>query len=181
MQTAYILNPENQICRTEGPWDEFALQNDGAEAIEDKVVGHSIWNFTVGFEVQSFLNAVFFFVRRSGAMFETKYRCDSSDSQRLFSMAVSPIADGGVRVDHELLRQFEPQPAGKLAVLEHHRCFNRCSMCCHFKVGNEWIDPFATPEEAFFPKSHTICPSCKNSARESLGIIIDFPRHSRSE
>lgn len=179
METAYILNHESRIDRVEGSWNEFASQNDGAEAFAEKVVGHSIWNFTAGFEVQSFLNAVFFFVQRSNAVFETKYRCDGNDTYRLFSMTVSPSDEGGLRVSHKLLQKNKNESPGKLVMLENHRCLNRCSMCCHFKVGNEWIDPFAHPEERFFPKSYTICPSCKGAARKRLGRVVEFRNSHR--
>ena len=178
METAYFLGHECRIRRVEGCWNEFASQNEGTEAFAEKVVGRSIWDFTAGFEVQSFLDAVFLFVHRSKSVFETKYKCDSADTFRLFSMTVSHADDGGIRVSHKLLQQNQRNAPGKLAALENHRCLNRCSLCRHFKLGNEWINPFAHPDEKFFPNSHTICPSCSATVRKELGLVLDFPVRS---
>lgn len=180
MNTIYVLDNENRIIGTGGAWDEFAQQNDGAAALSEKVVGHRLWDFVEGFEVQSFLNAFLISVRTNQAEFDTIYRCDGDDIRRLFLMTATPLQHGLVQVQHQLLRQSDLVRSSKGTNINHDRCYNRCSMCCHFMVGGEWVDPFVFPEQLYFTDSHVICPSCKVEARRYLEEMVKFEKKSRT-
>lgn len=180
MRTSYTIDREYKIVSVDGLWDDFAAKNDGAMAMADQVIGRSIWEFVVGFEVQSFLNAVIFSVRQKNLEFESLYRCDSPDTPRLCRMNAISLPHGLVRVEHTLLGHPQLRPLYNVRSLVDRRCVNRCSMCCSFKVGDDWIDSFANPEKNFFPKSHVVCPTCKGEARRGLGEIIRLTGSRRS-
>lgn len=176
MKTSYTVDQDHRIICVGGSWDDFAAQNDGANAMAEQVIGHSLWKFTDGFEVQSFLNAIIFSVRQKNQVFTTLYRCDGPNTPRLFRMTATPLSQGHVQVDHALLEtpQFPFSPS--VVALVRNVCNNRCSMCCSFKVGEDWIDPFAHPETRFFPDSHVVCPACKGLAREGFGQVVEMQR-----
>lgn len=174
MVTSYTLDRDNRIICLGGSWDDFALKNDGSNAMAEKVIGHSLWNFVEGFEVQSFLNAIFFAVRQKNQPFSTLYRCDTSNKARLFKMTATPNSLGHVHVGHQLIEPPRIAAPSSVMTLDSIMCSNRCSMCCSFKVDEEWVDPFAYPETEFFPYSHVICPSCKALAREGLGEVVQM-------
>jgi hypothetical protein len=169
MDTSYTLNGYNKITAVGGAWDDFASDNDGQSAIATSVIGGMIFDFIDGFDTASFLNAIFFAVRSKHAEFYTTYRCDSAGEKRLFRMHVSPLMNGGLKVDHTLIGNRVISTPTTVLPLRQAACENRCSICCNFKVADEWIDPFSQPDVAFFPESHTVCPNCKTLLRADLG------------
>ena len=40
----------------------------------------------------------------------------------------------------------------------------RCSICCSFLLGENWIDPFSQHDIQFFARSFAVCPACKKQA-----------------
>ena len=176
MRNYYTLNDENTIVEVGGTWDDFALDNDGPAAVADQVIGRPLWDFVKGFELVSFLSAVNYAVRDTGSYFETLYRCDSPDSLRLFRMTVSRLARDGLQVRHTLIKQSPTSLAAGSTQLDGFRCENRCSKCCRFRVGEQWIDSYAYPDTELFPQTHVICPICRAKAGDSLGEIINIKR-----
>jgi len=175
METSYTVDRDQRITCVGGSWDAFATQNDGTEAMAEKVIGHSLWDFVAGFEVQSYLNAVLFAVRQKSHEFVTQNRCDDRNTARLFRMTASPLSDGRVKVSHLLLEQPQIQFPPNPKVLKTFVSHSRCSICCSFKIEEDWVDPFAYPGTQFFPSSHVVCPACKGLAREGLGEVVQMP------
>jgi hypothetical protein len=140
-------------------------------ACGQSVVGKSLWNYVKGCETASFLNAVLFAVRYKQHPFETTYRCDSPNQPRLFRMHVEPCSDEKLVVRHVLLSMGAAR-SPKVIAFEKWMGGSRCSMCCHFRVGDEWLDPFDAPDTKFFPSEHVICPDCKLAARAALGEAV---------
>lgn len=169
MKTSYDLDRDNCIKGVGGDWNAFAQKNGGTDALADLVLGRALWEFVSGYETQNFLNDILFAVRANDEEFTTLYRCDSPERSRLLRMTARPIGNGGVRVSNKLL---ESNPLGTQSAiirLDQRRCFNRCSICCRFKVGEDWIDPFASPEREYFPDSHVVCPECRAETAKKLG------------
>lgn len=168
MNTHYILDRENFILETGGDWDSFAEANGGHDAKSHRVLGRPVWDFVDGNEVTSFLNAVFFWCRRTDATFTTTYRCDSPTEARLFTLCVSPRDHGNLHVASEL-RSVRPAKLNLVPGIIDDIHEARCSGCCRYRIGTEWIDPFTQPGSRFVPTGHVVCPSCKNAARRAMG------------
>lgn len=180
MYTSYTLDNTNRIIDVGGDWDDFAHQNDRAGAVSANVIGKSIWDFISGFDVQNFLSAVIAFVRVREEEFDTLYRCDSAETPRLCRMEVTPLDDNTVEVKNVLLQHPEIAPASNVLELDHNRCFNRCSKCCRFKIGEDWIEAFAYPHANLFPDSHVLCPDCKVEIRADMGEVVDISTARRN-
>lgn len=162
----YVLDTHDVIAETGGQWDDFAYENNGAAAATGNVLGHSLWSMIQGREMRSFLNGVFFWCRQERVGFESLYRCDSPDEARLFRMIVESHDNGFLWVGH----RFVTSSRKSMSVVELSERLQgaRCDMCCYYKVGNEWIDPFAHPAPHDFPSKNVLCPSCKREARNGL-------------
>lgn len=162
----YVLDTHDVLAETGGCWDDFAYENDAPDAVNDAVIGHSLWGMIGGAEMKSFLNAVFFWCRQERVGFESLYRCDSPDEARLFRMIVESHDNGFLWVGHRLVSSSRKP----MAVVDMTQRLNgaRCDMCCHYKVGDDWIDPFVSPAPHDFPSRNVLCPTCKREARNGL-------------
>ena len=173
--TFYILDRHDHVVETGGQWDDFARMNDAPGAARASVYGRNLWDMIDGREMRSFLNAIFFWCRREAVGFESLYRCDSPDVSRLYRMIVHPREDGHLWVGHRFVSSsLKPSP---VADLTERLCGARCSMCCHYKVGEDWIDPFVSPAPHDFPSAHVLCPVCKANARDGLFDLGDLNVH----
>lgn len=162
----YVLDSHDFIAETGGDWDRFARDNQGLRAASDRVVGHSLWDMIDGAEMRSFLNGIFFWCRRERVGFDSLYRCDGPDEARLFRMIVESHDNGFLWIGH----RFVTSNRKPVAVVDLTDRLNgaRCDMCCHYRVGDAWIDPFTQPSPHDFPSSNVLCPSCKREARNGL-------------
>lgn len=164
----YQVDSDDRIIGVSESWDSFALDNDGKAATAHKVLGTLLWDHIHQFEVKSYLNAIFFSVRQKGEIVCLPYRCDSLMQSRAFLMTVRPLSYGGLCIEHDEVKT--SLALVKKAPLELHSYYShmKCSVCCSFKVGDEWVDPFSEPLEIDFPKGLGICPKCKAEAAAVL-------------
>ena len=173
MTTTYRLNRHDIITDVSGPWDEFALENDGQEAVADNVLNRPIWDFIHEFEVCAYLAAVFSTSRQFSETIELPYRCDSPKTRRIFSMKVFPLANFGLEVIHTLQRQvaFSNTRAESLELLALHST-KRCSICCALKVNNTWIDMTVRPKGFEFPRGLGLCDKCKKERIVAIKNVV---------
>jgi len=177
--TSYTLDKNNTLIDIDGPWDQFAEQNNGENARAEQVLGRSIWEFIEGFETLCYLNAIFSAVRKKQRPFHSLYRCDSPEEKRIFEMQVLPLHGTQITVIHRLQETRLFKDIDNVADLSKLKSEKRCSICARFEVGGAWIVPLARPPEQFFPKSYTVCPDCRLAAKteiEGLPVakIFDF-------
>ncbi|MEP3636184.1 MAG: hypothetical protein ABJN14_02870, partial [Paracoccaceae bacterium] len=100
--TGYVISSDDRIVSVSGNWDVFALDNSGPEAQAKNVVGHSLWHFVSGSETQSFLNALFFHVRRTGQPVILQYNCNSPDRFRAADMEIRLLDGQHLEVLHDM-------------------------------------------------------------------------------
>lgn len=163
-QSSYTLGGDGTILCIGGEWDQFAQSNDGQRAMMDNVIGTTIWNHVHGFETCSFLNAVFFAVRKTGLPISLPYRCDGPTERRDFSMTISPLDGMKVKIDHFRIMHVEAGVVSPVVSLTDRHTSDICAVCCSFKIGDTWGDPFARPHESEFPRGLGRCPECKRRA-----------------
>lgn len=170
-KNSYTIDKKNKIVGTSSTWDEFALENDGGEIVSKKVIGRSIWNFVKGDHTRMWLQTVFELVRLKGESIERPYRCDSPDVRRFMKMNISPLPDGKIKLEHEILKteererpvvfKYSPESGSKIRF--------RCSLCGKIKVGNDWAEPDESDYKEIIQKyggiivAYTICPECKTT------------------
>ena len=125
-------------------------------------------DFVQGSEVIAFLNTLFFWCRFENRTYETLYRCDSRDTPRLFRMTIEPLADEHLMVEHRLISESkrDTQQTGA----RKQKFFGpKCSICCRFNIGSDWIDPFAGIPGDYQETDHVFCPECRS--RLSAGLV----------
>ncbi|MEP5727785.1 MAG: hypothetical protein ABJL67_00285 [Sulfitobacter sp.] len=169
----YKLDHQDRICETGGNWDQFALENNGPGAVGSQVYGSSIWDAIKSFEVQSYLNALFFSARQKNSVVSLLYRCDSFYEPRLFMMRIIPTEGQGLIVEHQSRFIAIEEPKGSLVSLVSRHSDVKCASCCSIRIDGEWVDPFVQPLEGDFPKGLGLCKKCKEKAISVLSKVPD--------
>lgn len=156
----YVLNARNVIEDAGGGWDQIALENGGYSAIRSKIMGTSIWDHIATMEVAAYFNALLFSARETDHVVSLPYRCDSPVEPRLFKMHVSPEGQGVLKVEHHA-QPISFENSRTPVKLDSLHSSEKCSICCAFKVGEQWVDPYSQPSKLEFPQGVGMCPSCK--------------------
>jgi hypothetical protein len=160
MDLTYGLNAENRIVATSETWDSYALSHEGSECVSRLILYRSIWDFIAGEEMREFLGSVFEECRSREQDFSTLSRSNGPSEQRLLQMTVRPGTLGTIFVHHELIAT-SCKPSNEPVNLARHRSLQQCSICERIRIGENWISLQAVPNSRMFPRSHTVCPSCK--------------------
>lgn len=172
LSSYYVLDAFDRIAEVGGNWGETAADADQSRANKDYVIGGGMRDFVHGDEVITFLNTLFFWCRFEKRTYETLYRCDAADTARLFRMTVAPHTDDTLMVAHRLISQ-NVRPPSAQAKNQPHLHGPRCSMCCRYNIGSDWIDPFSTLDHAYQATSHVFCPNCRVRLSAGLATRLD--------
>lgn len=165
---SYVINEADDIVSVGPEWDRFAVENDAPRAMAKNVIGRKIWDFIDGFETSSYLNAIFYACRMDTESFDILYRCDAPEVQRLFRLSICPEEKGWLTLNHALVHNKKRLQANNVAIFTDHFDNTRCSVCCSFLVGENWIDTFSHLNDRYFPKSYSVCPTCRENTRKKL-------------
>lgn len=166
---SYILDHADVVDGIGGDWSS---ENSDQRSWSDQVLGTKLWKHIQGQETKSYLNAVFFAVRQSQEVIILPYRCDTPLKPRHCLMAVIPRQNDGLTVDHLDGPVLTHATAAPLVSTYDAFSTTRCSICCAFKVGSEWIDPHTLPDPTDFPKGFGICPTCKSFAAGQISEAL---------
>ncbi|MEW5903093.1 MAG: hypothetical protein AB1722_01935 [Pseudomonadota bacterium] len=136
----YLLDSENLIVSVGGEWDEFARANDASGLSGTAVIGRPLLDFISGKVTRGYVLKLLDHVSTHGQPIELDYRCDSPETRRFLRMIIMPLAGGGVRFRHRLLRE-----EARALPVHFHRAAERvrdshvrCSMCNHIRVAGCW-------------------------------------------
>ncbi|MFT6774022.1 MAG: hypothetical protein ACJA1L_001733 [Paracoccaceae bacterium] len=174
---SYEIDAQNIITGVDGAWDEFALENDGPGAQESLVVGEPLWSFVSGVDTISHLNAIFFWCRRNGTLFQSAFRCDALTMRRLIRMTVTPLGDGALRIENHLVEAMKRNAAEWHAHGPASGLSSRCSVCCRVQEGAAWVDAGMPPSPlGGVMQRYTICPDCKRAAADVLSEAARISR-----
>lgn len=168
LKTYYVLDRNGRILDAGGDWDQFALANGADGAVARKTIGTTLWENVAGFETQSYLNALFFAVRSLLDTISLPYRCDSPTERRLFNMTIAPADNLELPVDHALVSCSSNRQLPAVSSFTGRHSAVKCSVCCSFKVGKTWVDPFTSPDPIDFPEGLGVCPECKRTASQKI-------------
>ncbi len=168
IQNKYVLDADDVIVAVGEGWDQFALANGGERATAEHVLGRDLWTFVSGRETQAYLNAILFACRMDNRGFRISYRCDAPEEMRLFRLTVRPVERGKLVMEHEIIRTRESAASAEVVRLADRYDAARCSICCAFKVGEEWIDAYARPDRNYFAESFGVCPACRRKLATQL-------------
>jgi hypothetical protein len=162
--TAYVVDRRDRIVEVDGDWDRFALENGGEGACARHVVGARLVDAIDGDPVRMFVVAILMRVRASGEPETVPYRCDSPTVRRHYTMTVTPLRDGAVRVEHRLDREEPSARTVRVRTAPRGAPFRfRCSVCCRIRENAGWADPFEGPTDRDLRVIHTVCEDCKRA------------------
>ena len=163
----YWLDSAHHIVAVDGPWDRFALDNEGGAACAERVIGRPLRHFISGDDARMWMDTLLQLAKLTGEMLERPYRCDSPELQRFMSMRLVPEHSGMMRVEHHLLSiQQRIRPVRFLAVSSPQPGLRlRCSVCGRIKEQEEWLEAEhlggTGSAPAKFRVAYTVCPSCR--------------------
>jgi PAS domain S-box-containing protein len=104
----YEVNAQDLLTAVSDDWNVFALENDGAQCVADRVLGRPLAGCISGEGVQQNMQSMLDRARETGKPQVASYRCDSPAELRTMEMQLLPSPDGRVRVVHRVLSR-EPR------------------------------------------------------------------------
>lgn len=184
----FILDEEDKIVDVKGKWDQFASEN-GGECFAAKLRGQSIWDSMSGRETKEQVNRIFSFSRETKKPYKLWYRCDAPGKPRLNLMEVLPEEEGtGLRVSHTEYSSFPEKPESLKGHEIPDQDLVRCSFCCRYYDGHEWIASYSMPWAENTEEVYTVCPDCKKendialaNAEKSRGPVVSNYDHAFSD
>lgn len=168
----YWLDSKKRIEAIDGPWDEFALENDGANLSVQNVEGHNILNFVAGDVTKMWFDTLLQLASMRDEPIVRPYRCDSPNVKRFMQMRVVRENQNLIRLEHVLL-QTEPQEFPirfsypyLISKKDGHKImYQRCSQCGRIYQGADWHEPdslqtIIARQPADIVVAYTICQDC---------------------
>jgi hypothetical protein len=176
MVTDFLLDENDQITGVADEWDSFAAQNDGEMACRERVLGQSLWSFVSDPETRAYLERIFAACRAYGRAFSNQYRCDCPGKKRFYLMDVTPDYSGNLLVRHRPLTETPiPERINEGGIGPEVRT-QRCSVCCSYLVGQDWLDiPAQTADQIAPDLTFTVCNSCNRIAQRKLDAMRPDP------
>ncbi|MCK6424249.1 MAG: hypothetical protein L6Q75_04070 [Burkholderiaceae bacterium] len=161
----YTVDRQDCLCELSGDWDARLAEGGGAAACRGaRILGRPLREFIAGDSTRMYLDAALEATRLTGQPRRLPYRCDTPTLARRMQMCLQPLADGRVRVTHQLLAQ-QPLPrplACHAAASAPEPARLRCSLCLRLRTPEgHWLDPVtAAPDVASLAVHYTLCPDC---------------------
>lgn len=164
----FDLDASDHIIAVGGSWDEQARRG-GAEALSGSgPVGRLLWQYVRGAALRDTYVALFRRARAGPRTLEFGFRCDDEHERRSFTMHVMPLGGESLRVETRLVRaEVRPEALAVIAAGRGHHNAVRCSVCNHYRVGDEWLDVVDAVEQRQLLGSvrplrllHGVCPGC---------------------
>lgn len=187
---SYWLDSQNIICKVDKYWDQNMDVNIwwSKRASSKEIVGQNLFSFICDDITRMYVSTMVSSVRLLKKEMSRPYRCDTPDLKRYWQMIVSPVANNGVKVSHELVRTepllkkvyfktiVPPLPLLSAPATDTHHLKGtshiRCSLCNRISKmhSDQWQDIDTLEDEAIPPDDtlnvlYGICPSCLQGHR----------------
>lgn len=177
LNLVYRIDRSDRICAVNEAWRKFALENDGAEIVAEKIIGADLWSCIADASTCELYRRLTARVR-GGQPVQFQYRCDAPAVRRTFRMTIEARLDGEVEFASELLKS-ETRPA--VALLDRRTPRNEtfvriCSWCQLVAVDREeWVPVEEAVErlrlfeaETLPALTHGMCAAC---GEKFLGLL----------
>lgn len=167
--TWYEVDAKDRVTAVCPEWDAIAQREGGTvNARRGGVIGQPLSRFISGDVSRMYMDAALQAARVTGQPRTLRYRCDSPTKRRSLEMTLTPLGQGGVRIEHRLVEeQHRPRSLDVRteapSLEESSRTVWRCSVCLRLRrIEGDWQEPDAvpsTPEPV--DVRYTICAGCR--------------------
>jgi hypothetical protein len=180
-EIVYHIDGSDRLCEVSAAWAQFALANDGAALMPDRVLGRLLWDFIEDTNLRELYRQMIQRVR-SGYPVRFDYRCDAPEWRRQFRMTIRTAADGTVEFLSQL-RWKEQRPRVDMLDVKMPRSEHWVRVC-------GWCQNVALPEGNWLPVevvveqlgllagealpklTHGICPPCQSGVIAQLALAV---------
>lgn len=165
----YRVSAEGAIEAIEGPWQEFARNNEAPE-LADPPEGRSLIDFVTGSSTRELIRNLMAKVREEGRPLEIPYRCDAPHRRRFMRLRIEPHDEGTVLFRSWIEREEprEPVPLMEFKAPRSSELLKMCAWCNRFDVEEEWLEVEDAVDRlklfgvTLLPDiSHGVCPGCE--------------------
>lgn len=166
----YTIDRDELVRWVSDEWLAFGAANGWERLDADAVLGHPVWEFIAGREVQLLYRALFAKARERGAEIRVPFRCDAPSLRRWMRLTIVPHPDGSLELVGTVLRE---EPRAHVALLDDgvprtDELITACSWCRRLhRPPDRWIEvEEAVRELGLFEQTelpgitHGICPDC---------------------
>lgn len=164
----YSVDSNGKIVSIEGPWDEFAAENDGMDLNREQILGANLFKNIAGSGTREVYRTMHrYLLENPEESLEFDYRCDSPGLRRDMQMKMKNqegllrYSSAVVKISsHDQLLEIDYTREGDTVVV-------MCAWCKRIKypdTAERWHSPariFELANEPFMI-SHGICPDCCN-------------------
>lgn len=175
----YRINEQDIIYSIEGPWDEFALENDGYPENQSKnILGNPIWKYITDFETKHIYKLILDHVRLLKKEITIPIMCDAPTMLRFIDLTIIPLVDNNIEFVSQITKEVKRQRVNILDknISRNEQIIKMCSYCKAIQVDeNNWMETAeAVSHLKLFNKktlpkiSHGVCSICYNSLMQEL-------------
>jgi hypothetical protein len=172
VQYVYRLDGMDTVRFVSSSWLRFAQENDAAELVEERVVGHVIWDFVQGVEVRRLWATLFSTLRARREEIVVPFRCDSPSVVRLMELTLRPLPPAGIELEGRLLEERSRKPVALFSrSLERSpESMPICGLCRRLCVHQAWLEAEQAIararllDSALLPRLvESVCPECRTA------------------
>ncbi len=164
----YELDANNCVVAVSEYWDVHAMIYQTPSLLAKNIIGKALDSQISGDVTQMFTDTMITSARVQGKSLTRRYRCDSPTHKREMEMVLTPLANGNMRISHQLLTETAWQHSRTMLTQAKPRKtrLKRCSMCNRLLDGKEWVnqDDYLAlhPEwgQTELSVYYGICPDC---------------------
>jgi hypothetical protein len=183
---SYTIDAFDRVIDHDEGWSEFAEQNDAPELTDFR---GDLWSSIADTTTAALWRAVVTHVRETGRAITVRYRCDAPAARRWFDAVVTPLPDGSVQFDAQVVREEPRAPVVDATVpIDPDRFIHMCSWCNRFECSDgAWYEiEEAAERERWLEQrrqpsiTHTICAECMSRQLAELADDVQRGRSGRT-
>ncbi len=101
----YELDADNRVVAVSEYWDVHAMMYQAPSLLAKNIIGKPLDSQISGDVTQMFTDTMITSARIQGKSLTRRYRCDSPTHKREMEMVLTPLANGNMRIAHQLLTE----------------------------------------------------------------------------
>lgn len=167
----YRIDKNDIIFDIEGPWDEFAKENNGyPKNKKTNIIGNSLWTYIKDFETKHLYKLIIDHVRVLKREITIPIMCDAPEVKRFIDLTIIPLEDGKIEFISNLKKEIKRKKIDLLdcQIPRSEELLKMCSYCKSIKIDEKnWMETTQAVlhlklfQKPLLPQiTHGICPQC---------------------